>query len=451
MTNRPILQLKSCGMAILIIGVCSGVVRSQSTSTSGQFNRYTNRATVLPVALGFPVADDSDDEDPPESVDVQEPVEDLLKQASLGAVPLNSFWWSSEITRPVLEAKDARPVVVSLDQLVVGALNASQRVRIAQIDGFVEQEIVTQEAANFDWNVFTENLFTGTNQPTESDLDAGTGIRRLLQDDFNNDVGLKRTNVFGGEFEVKQNVKFLSSNSEFLDPNNQAFTQLTLRYNQPLLRDGGYLVNYGQVILAQLNADSVVAESEAEILEVIEEIVRAYWDVYRLRSTYVIQRQLVQKINSLLQDIRKRTRIDASPALVGQAEAELATQTARLGAFRTDLIAAQIRLVRAVGDRNLAQFSELIPVGEVPPFEIEIDSQHALAVALSSRPEVRAAGRKISSSELLKDISYRNLLPNLALIFETSVAGVSGDFDFGKSLGDQFSERRPQCVRGVKL
>lgn len=371
----------------------------------------------------------------------------LSSEGSAGSTD-PAIWWQQEMHRPVLTTTGGNFVLASLDSLILSALQNSQRIRIARIDTFVEQETVTQQKAQFDWTAFTRSLFTNTNQQTGSDLDAGAGVARLIQQNLSNDLGVRRRNVYGGNFEATQNLQLLDSNSEFIDPNEQGFTQLTLRYNQPLLGDGGYLVNYGQVLLAENTAAVTFEESQARIAEIVVEVSQAYWELYRLRSRIVVQKSLVYQIQTLLNDVQKRKKIDATRSLLGQTESDLATQQATLAATAIQLQQAQFRLARVVGDRSLSEFAEVIPLDSTPPIEAALEPQSALVTALQFRPELRAAANRITGSEITRQISLRQLLPRLALVLETSVNAVNGNFGVGRSLGDQFSEGGPSYVVG---
>lgn len=362
---------------------------------------------------------------------------------------LSDLWWHHELQTMVIADDPTHSIQIGLTELILSALANSRKIEIAKIDRFVEQEQVTQTDANFDWNFFANSLFKNTDQQTGSELDGGAGLARLIQQQFDEDIGLKRQNYYGGNFELTQNLRLLDSNSQFVDPNEQGFSQLTLRYNQPLLRDGGLVVNYGQVILARLNAHAIAADSDTAILDIVVQVVEAYWNIYKLRSQYLVQERLVLKIRELLEEVSKRTRIDARKSLIRQAESELATQLSILAATKTQLIQAQFELVRLVGDRDLGSFVELVPLTDTPAFELPLETRNALSIALQYRPELRAAANRIKGSELTNDINIRNLLPGLAFILETNVNGVNGNFDIGRSLGDQFSTGGPTYSVGL--
>ena len=414
------------------------------------FSQQTIDEVLAAEDLGFELETEDPDFDEP-VVDSARPknpqfVEDAV--ANQESQKTADLWWQDELRDRVFD--EGTPFIrIGLNELILSALSNSRRIKIAKIDRFVEQEQITQADANFDWNFFANHLFNNTDQQTGSELDGGAGLARLIQQQFDKDVGLRKQNYYGGNVQLTQNLRLLDSNSQFVDPNDQGFTQLTLRFNQPLLRDGGLVVNYGQVILARLNAQAVSADSQTAIIDIVSQVVNAYWNIYRVRSTYLVQKRLVEKIQELLDDVTKRSKIDARKSLIGQAESELATQLSILAAIKTQLIQAQLQLVRIVGDRDLGQFTELVPVTDTPAFEMPLDRTAAFSTAMQYRPELRAAANRIKGSELNNDINLRNLLPGLAFILETNVNGVNGDFDIARSFGDQFSKGGPSYSVGL--
>ncbi len=349
--------------------------------------------------------------------------------------------WQDQVLVPQIAAD--RALLISLSALIPAALQQSKKIEIARLQSFFELERVTQSDANFDWNVFTKKMWTDTDEPTGSELEAGPGSRRRLAEDLSLDAGLRRTNRVGGQFEASQNLRFFHTNSQFTVPNDQGISRMVLRYNQPLLRNGGRLVNEGQVLLAQTQAEASNAEYQTQINDVLERVVKAYWELYRSRANYCIQRALVANTQDLLVELLRRRRIDAQPALVAQVESQLSGQLATLRAVYVSVQRAQYELVREVGDRSLDTPLELVPQEFPLAQAIAMDVSSAFAIALQNRGELRAAVKRIQGTLLSKDIAKHQLLPQLAMIMETSVAGINGNFAAFKSLGDQFSERAP--------
>lgn len=353
----------------------------------------------------------------------------------------NSGSWRDEVLIPQISPDQT--MSVSLSALVPAALRQSKIIEIARLQSFLELEKVTQTDANFDWTLFTKNIWTDTDEPTGSDLDAGPGSKRKLEEDLAFDAGLRRTNRLGGQFESTQNVRLNHTNSQFIDPQDRGISRMTLRYTQPLLRDGGKLVNEGQVVLAQLKAEATNAEYQTQINDVLQRVVQAYWELYRSRADYCIRLALVVNTRELRNELERRRRIDAQPALVAQVESQLAAQLADLRASLVKIQRAQHDLVRQVGDRTLDVPVELIPQ-ETPFAEpIHLDIGPLFSTAIQNRGELRSALKRIQSSTVNNNIAQHQLLPKVALILETYVSGINGDYKAVRSIGDQFSERAP--------
>ncbi len=382
----------------------------------------------------------------PESIPTSEMLENIqalpLTSTDIAKKGLpKSGSWRDEVLIPQISPNQT--LSVSLSALMPSALQQSKKIEIARLQSFLELEKVTQTDANFDWTLFTKNIWTDTDEPTGSQLDAGPGSKRKLEEDLAFDAGLRRTNRVGGQFESTQNVRLNHTNSQFINPQDRGISRMTLRYTQPLLRDGGSLVNEGQVVLAQLQAESTNAEYQTQINNVLQRVVQAYWELYRSRADYCIRLALIVNTQELRNELERRRRIDAQPALVAQVESQLSAQRADLGASLVKIQRAQHDLVRQVGDRTLDGPVELIPQ-ETPFAEpIQLDIGSLFSTAIQNRGELRSALKRIQSSTVNNNIAQHQLLPKLAMILETYVSGINGDYNAIRSIGDQFSERAP--------
>jgi len=202
-------------------------------------------------------------------------------------------------------------------------------------------------------------------------------------------------------------------------------------------------VNEGQVVLAQLNAEAISAESRARISDVIFEVVRAYWQLYQRRAEFIIQKSLVDGTEELLEEVLRRRRIDAQKALVAEVESNLYTQRADLENARINILRAQHQLVRLVGDRQLDSLDEMVPRGIPFTDPIQWDIASAFATALQNRNELLASIKRIEQSEVTNAIARHQILPRLALILESNVADISDNFNVPNSVKGQLSEQGP--------
>ncbi|MGI9428567.1 MAG: TolC family protein, partial [Bythopirellula sp.] len=69
--------------------------------------------------------------------------------------------------------------------------------------------------------------------------------------------------------------------------------------------------------------------------------------------------------------------------------------------------------------------------------------------ALSQRPEVDNQLTQIRSASVQLDVAENEILPSLALVFETYVNGLQGQHQLAKAYGDQFSRGAPSYSAGM--
>ena len=442
----PRIEIPAIPLARATFGTIQPVIASNHPVPPSSFHRVS--ATLgSPINLGLQATLDEELPAPLKKPD------DLEKSNITGDynVPPQTpvLWWQESIRAPLFSPQNAS--TISLSSLIPAALQNSRQIQIVRFQSQFELERVTQADAKFDWNLFTQKLWKDTNEPTGSDLDAGPGTRRRLEEDASIDAGLKRTNRVGGQFEGSQKLQLNHTNSQFFNPNDRGISLLTLRYNQPLLRDGGRLVNEGQVVVAQLLAESANADYQTRINDVLQQVVKAYWQLYRSRVELCIQRELLTNTQELLEELGRRRRIDAQPALIAQVESQVAAQKSEIAAVLVKIQRAQHELIRQVGDRGIAFFEELIPL-ETPLMDsMDPNASTSLAIAIQNRGEIRSAMKRIQSSGISRDIARHQLLPQLAMIMESNVTGINGGFQVFRSVGDQFSEGAPTYSVGFNL
>jgi outer membrane protein len=334
-------------------------------------------------------------------------------------------------------------IPLSVETLVGMSLTNSPRVQVLRLQPLIEQQRIGEAEGRFDWAVFLRNRWLDTSRPAGSELDVGVPQARLVERNLQTDGGLRRVNAYGGQLEAAQALNGMDSNSQFIAPAQQALTNLTLRYSQPLLRDRGTLVNQGQIIIARHQGDAASAVSRGELADHTLAVVEAYWDIYRLRAHVASQKRLCEATQSLLERLRRRQQIDASRVILIQAESTALSRDAALVGVRGELRRAQNHLIKLVGPTTWDSSVELLPT-ESPYLEpLEVSLDHVLASAVENRPEVIASLEKIRAAEISKTIHENQLLPQLALVLENSLYGLRGDYDLARSWADQFSRGRP--------
>jgi outer membrane protein TolC len=358
-------------------------------------------------------------------------------------------WWSSVIVQTSLTGRLARPL--SVDELIGRTLSNAAQLRVASMNPQIEETRVREARADFDLAQFVSTRWLDTSRPVGSELDTGGAGTRLNEDDLQTDFGIERRNAYGGRFEAFERLQLRNSNSNFFIPKNQGLTQMTMRYSQPLMRDRGTLVNTRQIVLAQYTTQAMQAASRAEVADYLLRTVEVYWDVYRNRANVAIQRRLYESTLELLRKLQKREQIDASSLMLVQAQTIASMREAELAAAEGELRRSQNELVRLVGDVSLDIDVELVPLDQPLLYPLQVDAHAELHQAVENRPEITEALQRIRHSQLTRQVQANQLLPQLTLVLDSTLYGLSGDFNIGRALGNQFSEGAPTYSAGLNF
>ena len=135
--------------------------------------------------------------------------------------------------------EESPPIQVSIDALIVGALEHSSQIKVFGQLPLIRETAVIEAQAAFDSYRFLDTNWDDISEPTGSTLTAGSGVTRYSNEQWSEGAGLRKRTTGGGVWEARQEIGFQQSNSQFLLPNPQGTSRLSLDFTQPLMRGRG--------------------------------------------------------------------------------------------------------------------------------------------------------------------------------------------------------------------
>ena len=207
--------------------------------------------------------------------------------------------------------------------------------------------------------------------------------------------------------------------------------QWTAGVNQALLRGAGTQVNLAALRQARNTLARSGHELEQFLLELINAVEQAYWNVALAREVLAIREFAVELADEqvrLNQDLLAVG--DAVQAAVLSAQAEKASREAELHQARGDLRNATIRLMRLLNaPEDTGWDVTLLPQDEPEAAHVAIDRGESEQLAMRHRPELRQIELDIENRDLDVLTAGNQRLPQLNLFAEYGLT----------SLGDSFS------------
>jgi len=169
----------------------------------------------------------------------------------------------------------------------------------------------------------------------------------------------------------------------------------------------------GQV--AYYDATAAYARVTVAELEVIEQVKRAYFDLYFLQSAITETERLRPQLENVIAIARTRYETSAPGAgldSVLQAQVELAKLKARLVELEETKVRAQARLA---GVLHLSPSTRIEPAGQVDHAQLAHEAKVLVGLAESCQPELEARRREVSRDRASIRLAQRDYWPDVNL------------------------------------
>ena len=377
---------------------------------------------------------------------------DSLRNIVSDAKPVDApgAWWDDHITHPLRHS--AEPRRITLSGLIHAALQYSSRVRVISESPLIQDTAIVEADAAFDWAAFVETQWQDIDEPVGSTLTTG-GPPRFQDEIANFELGARRRNLRGGDFSISQQYGYERSNSVFFIPQDQGTARLTLNYTQPLLRNGGKLINTSQIVLAQIQSGAARDVFSRDLQAHLFDVTEAYWNLFLERGLLLQRQRLYKRGQLILKDLEVREQLDAVANQIVRARAAVASRRSDLFRAAAGVKNAEGRiraLVNAPGLGIVDEF-ELTPMDFPATYEIPLELHDALQAAFRNRPEIREALKQVRAGALRLNVSQNELLPILDLTLESYMNGLRGDSDIGGAWVDQFGDGAPSYTAGLRF
>lgn len=350
-----------------------------------------------------------------------------------GLIQLTKPWWHDQTA-----STDDSAYQAELEDLIWMAITHSPHVQAVLLEPQIMDSRASQKLGVFDPNRFVDSIFKDTSDPVGNTLITG-GPPRLNDNLWENRVGVRARNQYGGQSELFQEMLFKDSNSRFFAPSFQSDSRLMLQYTQPLKRGRGSSYNRSSFVIASIAANQSRYQASGALQDHAFQISEAYWNLFASR---VSQAQILRGIANL-QHLRNRLsgriEIDSLRSQILRADAAIAKQNAALASAKAQLRSSEANLRALIASPELRESAEqIIPITGLVRTPPQVDSGNERMAALEHQPKVLEVQEEIKAARTKLQVAQHELQPTLNLLLQGYLHGLSGDYDLGRSLEDQF-------------
>ena len=327
-----------------------------------------------------------------------------------------------------VEAENQLPI--TLDEAIEMALKNNNDIDSSRINVKIAEENLKGAKGAYDPQLSSESFYESRTTPTASTIGgAGSsgGVTQTSTGATATAEGLSPK--AGGNYSASVSSSVTTTNNQNATLNPQYPSAVTLSYTQPLWRGLKTDNARRQVEIAKKNLSLTDAQFRQRVIENINRVEQAYWDlVFALRNLQV-------QIDAVKQ---ARTQLESNQRLVEKgvlAPIEIVSATAQITTFEQNVYSAQDTVTQAentlktliLKDRTADLWSR--PLTPVTPVELQaprVPLDTAVADALKNRPEIQQLQTNSEINKINTDFFRDQTKPQIDLFGTYTSNGLAG-------------------------
>jgi outer membrane protein TolC len=342
----------------------------------------------------------------------------IAEEISIDLIDLDELREASEVRTP-------REVMrMSLEEAIQFALFSNPDILVTELEPLMSEADIMSAKGEFDpfWQT-TANYLRASVAASQQEAVFG-GISSIEQYQTTIDSTLTQRLHTGTSLAATFNLnKEESTFGGFIE---EFETRAVMTLTQPLLRGFGLKLNRVRITTARNSKLITEAQLELTTMNVISEVVRAYWDLVgavealRVRQASLANAERLLKVNDTRREIGTAADIEVLSAKGG-----VATRQSELIAARAqvDLASDRLKQVLDVRDGEFFSKARIFPtdrpnVGDFSIFDVEnyqVSLDRSVELALENRPELDIAQLQIDNAELETYRARNEMLPQFDL------------------------------------
>ncbi len=333
-------------------------------------------------------------------------------------------------------------VSVGLQSAIQTSVRNNLSIQVARLQPAIDEASVVAAEAAFDAVFFSSLDWARIDEPTTVPVIAGTIIGSVANanDQVRFTTGVRKPLTSGGSVFVSTNLDYYNNTTPFLSlfPDPSWSSAINVGFSQPLLRGFGTSVNTASIRLSRNMERRSIQQLRADLLGLVADVERAYWDLASAWQSLAIAEWLVG-VGEKVRDVMERRRdFDTKLAQYSDAVATVESRKAIVLSARRRVRAASDALKLLLNDPQITVGSEvlLVPADACVEVPISYNLREAVVTAVSNRPEIQQAILSIDDAAIRQMLADNQRLPLLDVSAQMSYFGL--DDGAGDSYGRLF-------------
>ncbi len=315
---------------------------------------------------------------------------------------------------------------LTLRESIERALGRNLDIAVGRLNPEIRASQVVLEESRFDSSFKFVAFSDEQKRPTSSVLDGAD----ILENQTNSlEITFNDPLPTGGSYSFRLLGLRNETNSAFSDVNPAYVSDWQISFTQPLLKNFGLDVNRTQLTVARNNQEISQNDFRQEVMNVISDVEKAYWDLsYRILDLEV-NNQSLQLAEDLLRLNQVKVRVGTlAPIEITQAEAGVADREEGVILAQSEIHNAEDRLKQLMGPPSDPLWAYTLLPSDDPPFDESVpDLGESLERAMSERPDLDRARIDRRSREVEYAFARNQRRMDLTLDASYGANGLGGD------------------------
>ncbi len=335
-------------------------------------------------------------------------------------------------------AGDAEPLRVTLREAVTAAFATNKDIRVAAFSPELRSQDITIQESVFDPNLTSTAFYLDVESPSPA-IDA-LGVPTIISREFTR-AELKTTYTdplrFGSSWIAdltmrRDTTTAINVGGQTITPAfpETYYANLTLSWNQPLLRGFGTDVNETLITLAAKDEQIGQEDFRKRVQDTLLEVESAYWSLVFERQDLEVRKEALRLAEELLRLNKIRVEVGTLPPIdITQAEAGVASREEAVIIAQANIENAEDRLRRVMGlDPQSPDWGRpIVPEEDVTVIERDVKLEGEIKKAIGNRTDLTSARLRIEQSDASLNQQRDQLQYSLDFRADYTLEGLGAD------------------------
>lgn len=323
-----------------------------------------------------------------------------------------------------IQEPEKEKATLSLEECRALTLENNLDLKAELINPTIEKEKIRQEEAKF------ESTFSGSVSYTKSNAVSASIIQGTQTDSVTTDLGIDMPLRTGGTLSFDLSDTFRKTDSGFYTSPVTYSSGLSASITQPLLKNAGRRASTYSIRLAKYNSSLVDLSTKLNVIRIIADVDKAYWNLYAARRMLEVRNQQYEYAKTTFEETKRFVEVGVKANIeIIRTQKQMADARTLIIKAENDVRQRERALKRMINKKGLGMETKTIIIPSSPPDPVRyvIDRKRMVEQALENRMEMLKLEVQLAMDSMSIDYRRNQILPEFSFTYKYNISGLGTD------------------------